>query len=327
MKCLCHDQPIHTIAGAKTRLAVQLRDADGHALDATAYTVHAGITDAGRSLPATSAAADDLITVTYPAVSAGPHTIDLHLVTPGGDVITVIARHVMQADAPVVALTEGVIDIAFDAVVNGGGITLSLVAGRPGKSAYETWLDEGHTGSTADYVAALKGDKGEPGEVTQAAFDAHTRDNNIHVSSVDKAGWNDHVSASDIHLKAGEREAWSGYKEPRRYGQCGSEIMIPGPGDAGYAHRSITTVTLTGTMTSGLIDLGYFFNSIADANAMGTTHYLLINNETGNDLNYTGNPNVEVEQGKSIRHGEMQLITALVIDGSVYCTISNSMYH
>lgn len=35
--------------------------------------------------------------------------------------------------------------------------------GDIGASAYETWLQEGHSGSEADFIAALRGEQGEPG--------------------------------------------------------------------------------------------------------------------------------------------------------------------
>jgi hypothetical protein len=48
--------------------------------------------------------------------------------------------------------------------------------GDTGLSAYEVWLAQGNAGTEADYLASLKGDKGDPGEVTQAEFDAHLND-------------------------------------------------------------------------------------------------------------------------------------------------------
>lgn len=35
--------------------------------------------------------------------------------------------------------------------------------GAPGKSAYQVWLDAGNTGTELDYLAAIKGEKGDPG--------------------------------------------------------------------------------------------------------------------------------------------------------------------
>ncbi|QNT79287.1 phage fiber-tail adaptor protein [Entomobacter blattae] len=40
-------------------------------------------------------------------------------------------------------------------------IPLGGPRGEPGKSAYQSWLDTGHTGSEAEFVASLKGEKGD----------------------------------------------------------------------------------------------------------------------------------------------------------------------
>lgn len=39
-----------------------------------------------------------------------------------------------------------------------------VTRGEDGKSAYEIWLDEGNTGSKADFLASLQGEQGEQGE-------------------------------------------------------------------------------------------------------------------------------------------------------------------
>lgn len=35
--------------------------------------------------------------------------------------------------------------------------------GDPGESAYRLWLDQGNTGTVADFLLSLKGPKGDPG--------------------------------------------------------------------------------------------------------------------------------------------------------------------
>lgn len=47
---------------------------------------------------------------------------------------------------------------ALYAETAGGGLK-----GDAGPSAYQTWLDQGNTGTEADFLATLKGDKGDPG--------------------------------------------------------------------------------------------------------------------------------------------------------------------
>lgn len=37
------------------------------------------------------------------------------------------------------------------------------IAGGDGKSAYQSWLDQGNTGTEADFLTALKGAKGDTG--------------------------------------------------------------------------------------------------------------------------------------------------------------------
>ena len=42
-------------------------------------------------------------------------------------------------------------------------LNLGVPEGQPGKSAYETWLDQGHTGSEDEFLRTLKGPKGDTG--------------------------------------------------------------------------------------------------------------------------------------------------------------------
>ena len=42
-------------------------------------------------------------------------------------------------------------------------LNLGVPEGQPGKSAYETWLDQGHTGSEDEFLITLKGPKGDTG--------------------------------------------------------------------------------------------------------------------------------------------------------------------
>lgn len=39
----------------------------------------------------------------------------------------------------------------------------NIIAGGDGRSAYQVWLDQGHVGTESDFLAALKGDKGDTG--------------------------------------------------------------------------------------------------------------------------------------------------------------------
>ena len=41
------------------------------------------------------------------------------------------------------------------------------IKGEKGKSAYQSWLDQGNTGSEADFVASLKGEKGSDGKMPE----------------------------------------------------------------------------------------------------------------------------------------------------------------
>lgn len=47
---------------------------------------------------------------------------------------------------------------------------LTGATGAPGKSAYQEWLDQGNTGTAVDFLASLKGAKGDPGLNGGAAF-------------------------------------------------------------------------------------------------------------------------------------------------------------
>lgn len=41
---------------------------------------------------------------------------------------------------------------------------LQTLKGDDGKSAYDIWLEQGNTGTDTDFIASLKGDKGDRGE-------------------------------------------------------------------------------------------------------------------------------------------------------------------
>ena len=46
----------------------------------------------------------------------------------------------------------------------------SKVGGAAGKSAYQSWLDTGHTGSEADFVEDMKGKQGDKGDDGKSAY-------------------------------------------------------------------------------------------------------------------------------------------------------------
>ena len=63
-------------------------------------------------------------------------------------------------------------------MLEGSSKTVNLAAdSSDGKSAYEVWLINGHSGSVDDFLASLKGDKGDSGEekYQEVAFENQTQ--------------------------------------------------------------------------------------------------------------------------------------------------------
>lgn len=88
------------------------------------------------------------------------------------------------SDAAVDANGSLIITLTNNAEINAGHVVgADGTAGAAGKSAYQTWLEEGNTGSEADFLAALRGDPGDPGSdgadgapgiVWQGVWDSNT---------------------------------------------------------------------------------------------------------------------------------------------------------
>jgi len=71
---------------------------------------------------------------------------------------------------PVSTNYDGGIVIGSDTDNNGKTVNYSLDGlkeffgtGKEGKSAYEVWLSDGNVGTVDDYLASLKGEKGDSG--------------------------------------------------------------------------------------------------------------------------------------------------------------------
>lgn len=80
----------------------------------------------------------------------------------------------MAEDFDVIDHVNPVIDIEIGAWTNDADVTFVIpkgddgeqgTQGLPGKSAYQIWLDLGNTGTEADFIASLKGEKGDAGDL------------------------------------------------------------------------------------------------------------------------------------------------------------------
>ena len=84
--------------------------------------------------------------------------------------------------------------------------------GADGKSAYEIWLEEGHSGSKSDFLEWLKGDKGQDGENGSDGKSAYQiwLDNGFEGTEADFLDWLKNQSGS-----SGEDEnKWNVSKNP-----------------------------------------------------------------------------------------------------------------
>lgn len=77
-------------------------------------------------------------------------------------------------EAPHVELAWVGMDVRTIAVPPRGPKTIAAVVGPPGKSAYRSWLEQGNTGTEADFVASTQGTSQTPDDILEyiAALDA-----------------------------------------------------------------------------------------------------------------------------------------------------------
>lgn len=86
---------------------------------------------------------------------------------------------------------------------------LEEIEGEAGKSAYQTWLDLGNRGSESDFIASLKGPKGDNGTGGGVLADADLRDWEIKPILIPSAcGYYEHYHPSVVYIANG----WNGYK-------------------------------------------------------------------------------------------------------------------
>lgn len=71
-------------------------------------------------------------------------------------------------------------------------------------------------------VRAIKGDKGDPGEVTTAQLEQHTEDEDIHVTAEDKAKWN---ASADYVVEQGTSGAWAYRKWNSGVAECWGQFQ------------------------------------------------------------------------------------------------------
>lgn len=57
----------------------------------------------------------------------------------------------------------GTVDDFFEYLRGPAGESVKGDKGDDGRSAYQVWLDAGHTGTESDFLAWLRGRKGDPG--------------------------------------------------------------------------------------------------------------------------------------------------------------------
>ena len=149
--------------------------------------------------------------------------------------------------------------------------------GEDGKSAYEIWIDEGNTGSEADFLASLKGAPGEKGADGVMTFDDLTEEQ--------KASLKGDPGEQGIQGIPGEKG------DP---GEDGTSATITGATASVDSNVGTPSVTVTAGGTESARSFNFAFKNLkgakGDTGASGTTPTIKV--ASGSNIGSVGTPSV-----------------------------------
>lgn len=197
-----------------------------------------------------------------------------------------------------------------------------ITQGPPGDSAYQVWLDQGHTGTEADFLASLQGDPGDPATITGATAhtvaygdaptvdvggtpSARSFDFGIPAGQPGTDGTDAAITGATAHAEAAGSQptvVTGGTPQARTFdfgipdGAPGADATITGATASGLPAGDDPTVTLGGTPGARTFDFGIPAGPQGDTGPSGT-----ITGATAHGLASTDDPTVDLGGTPSAR--------------------------